>query len=87
MVDRLEYEPVVFPGKLHLYDMEHDRSYTISTGQGDSEILLVEGGTVYYRVADSIYGASIGETALGPPRLIAKSEILGDAPLAFIRHR
>jgi hypothetical protein len=85
MAARFAGETVVFPGRLHLYDMEHDRSYTISTEQGDSEVLLVEAGMVYYRVGDSLYKSSIGETALGSPQLLAKSEILGDAHWAFIK--
>jgi hypothetical protein len=86
MVEYLEDEFYAYPGRLHLYDMEHERSYTIPTGQADSEILLVEDGAVYYRVTSAIYRASIGEASLGTPQLVAKSAILGDAHWAFIRH-
>jgi len=41
----------VYPGKLHLYDVDTERTYTISTKQGDSEILLVDNNTVYYRAS------------------------------------
>ena len=87
MAERFNDAGVVFPGKLHLYDIENGRSYTISTQQGDSEVLLVEGGVVYYRVRDAIYRATIGEKELGPPQLVARSEILGDAHWAFIAHQ
>lgn len=86
IAERFKDEGVVFPGKLHLYDMAHERSYTITTNQGDSEILLVEDGVVYYRVNDAIYKCTISDAVLGPPQLVAKSEILGDAHWAFIRH-
>ena len=86
IAERFRQEGVVFPGRLHLYDVAHDRSYTITTNQGDSEILLVEDGIVYYRVNDAIYKCTIGDSALGPAQLLAKSEILGDAHWAFIRH-
>ena len=85
MTERFRGRRGIFPGRLHLYDMELGRSYTITTNQGDSEIILVENGVVYYRVGTSIYKASIGETGLGPPQLIAKSNMLGDAHWAFIR--
>lgn len=80
-----EEEDLVFPGRVHLFDREHDRSYVITTNQGDSEILLVSAGMVYYRVSGAIYRASVGETELGAPQLIAKSEILEDAHRAFFR--
>ena len=87
MVERFGEDSVVFPGTLHLYDVDRDRSYAIATNQGDSEILLVEDGMVYYRVNDAIYKCAIGEASLGPAQLVAKSEILGDAHWAFIRHQ
>src|SRR5205823_12061756 len=41
----------VFHGRLHLYDLDNGHTYTITTNQGDSEILLVDNSTVYYRAS------------------------------------
>ena len=77
---------VVFPGKLHLYDVNTERSYTISTNQGDSEILLVENSTVYYRASDRVYSVAIMDAVLGAPHLIATGDAIRDAHWAFLRH-
>ena len=44
-----------------LYNIRSRQSHRIRTGQGDSEILLVDGDVVYYRVNDTIYKAPIGQ--------------------------
>ena len=85
IADRLKDDAeVVFTGRLHLYDVGHDRSYTIATNQGDSEILLVENDVIYYRVGSAVYRTSIAGTELGPSQLLAQSDILRDAHWAFI---
>lgn len=74
----------VFPGRLHLFDIDTGKIRAIETKQGDSEILFVDGDTVYYRVNDRLYSASIGADEIGPPRQIAKDEIIRDAHYAFM---
>jgi hypothetical protein len=61
------------PGILYLFNTDTEKYIEWSTGQGDSEILLVQDETVYYRVFDKIYKAAIvdGEK-LGRPALLAK---------------
>jgi hypothetical protein len=59
-----------FPGELSLYNIRTDQKYAIETGQGDSEILLIDGETVYYRVNDSVYKARIGAAAINDPEKI-----------------
>jgi len=76
----------IFPGRLHLFDVDTDRSYSITTNQADSEILLVDGNTVYYRASDRLYSATITERGLSPSHLIAKDEAIRDAHWAFIKH-
>jgi hypothetical protein len=76
----------IFPGRLHLYNIETERTYTIVTNQGDSEILFVEKNLVYYRVSDRLYSAPISEKGIGSARLIAKGEIIRDSHWAFIKH-
>jgi hypothetical protein len=75
----------VYPGKLHVYDVDTERVFSITTNQGDSEILLIENSTVYYRVNDQIYAAPITERGLGRGRLLATDEAIRDAHWAFLK--
>jgi hypothetical protein len=77
---------VVYPGRIHLYDAATERVRDIVTNQGDSEVILVEGGTVYYRASDRLYSAVITEAGLGPARLLVAGEAIRDAHWAFFRH-
>lgn len=65
--DLYQRVPYRFPGSLHLYNIRSRQNYTIQTNQGDSEILLVDGNTAYYRVNDTLYQASIGQASVGTP--------------------
>lgn len=76
----------LYPGRLHLYNIETERLHTIVTNQGDSEILLVNNGIVYYRVSDRLYSASITEKGIGAAKLIATDDIIRDSHWAFIKH-
>ncbi len=77
---------VVYPGKLHIYDVETEKLYSISTNQGDSEVLLVENGLVYYRVLNQLYQAPIANDGIGPARLLATDDAILDAHWAFMKH-
>jgi hypothetical protein len=81
---RLENPVSVFPGRMHVYDVETTKTYTIETKQADSEVLLVENGTVYYRVNDRLYSVAITGVGLGTPRLLATSDVLRDTHWAFL---
>ncbi len=76
----------VLPGKLDLYDVAAEEMYHIATNQGDSEILLVDNGTVYYRVSDRLYSAAIGTDGLEPAKLLSTSESIRDVHWAFVKH-
>jgi hypothetical protein len=78
--------PVAFPGRLLLYDAETERSYTIATNQGDSEVVLVENNTVYYRASDRLYSVAIAASGPGAPHLIATADAIRDAHWAFVKH-
>jgi hypothetical protein len=56
-------------------------------GQGDSEILLVQDETVYYRVFDAIYKAAIIDgKSLGEPELLVKDgQIVPQIHWAFLK--
>ena len=86
MLARFHDSPFVFPGRLYLFDASTERTHTIITNQGDSEILLVENGAVYYRASDRLYRADLTDKGLSPGRLLATSEVIRDAHWAFIKH-
>jgi len=69
------YEGGYCPGILFLYNTETDKYIEWNTQQGDSEILLVEDETVYYRVFNAIYKAPIlnGEK-LGKSELLVRDD-------------
>jgi hypothetical protein len=74
-----------FTGRLNIYDVEKEVSYRIETDQADSEILLVEDGKVYYRIANRLYEGRIAEKEITGTKLLATSDLLYDAHWAWIR--
>jgi hypothetical protein len=78
--------PAIYPGRLHLFDVETDRVFTIDTKQGDSEILLVEDGIMYYRISDRLCSAHVTDKGIGGAHLLAKDEAIRDVHWAFIKH-
>jgi hypothetical protein len=72
-----------YPGTLLLYNVPTREQYTIHTGQGDSEILLVESNRVYYRAADRIYRARIGSRASSNIELLVKNPAVNDVHWMF----
>jgi hypothetical protein len=73
-----------FPGTIHLYDTRSKMKYTISTGQGDTEVLLIEGNVVYYRVNDSLFRARIGSAQIENVTQILKDDDVQLAHWAFL---
>ena len=71
-------------GILFLYNTETQQKYEIETNQGDSEILLVEDDTVYYRVYDEIYQAKIGMNKIETGTLLVKDDVVPDIHWAFL---
>ncbi len=55
-----------YTGKLYLYNIDTEQLFSISTKQGDSEILLVENETVYYRISHRLYSAPITSKGIAP---------------------
>jgi hypothetical protein len=76
--------PYYFPGELYLYNVRSRQKYTIQTGQGDSEILLVADDTVYYRVNDTLYKARIEQSVVGSPVKILTDDSVQLAHWAFL---
>lgn len=81
---RFEERKIFSPGKLFLYDTELKKKYFIDTQQGDSEILLVHDGQVYYRVYDEIRRADITENGIKSGVLLVKDGIVPDIHWAFL---
>jgi hypothetical protein len=75
----------VYPGRLHVYNIYTEKLFTITTNQGDSEILLIEDNTVYYRVSNRLYTAPITDSGIGAATLIATDEAIRDAHWAFTK--
>jgi hypothetical protein len=73
-----------YPGIIRLYDVRSGRKYRIDTGQGDSEVLLVDGNTIYYRVNDTLYRAEIGQSAIQNPSEIVRNPNIQFAHWAFL---
>jgi len=72
-----------FPGTLLLYNVATRKQYTIETGQGDCEILFVEGRAVYYRVNDRIFRGRIGEKTIEEAEMLVKKPEVADIHWAF----
>jgi hypothetical protein len=86
MAEAFETSHVLYPGRLHLYEISTEKLYTITTNQADSEVLFVEGKIVYYRASDRLYTAPIGDRSIGRATLVATDEVIRDAHWAFIKH-
>jgi len=82
---RLKDSRYVFPGRLHLFNVETGQLHTITTNQGDSEILLVESGSVYYRASDRLYKAQVTPNGITGARLLAQTDVIRDAHWAFTK--
>lgn len=80
---RFDYFGVYSPGILYLLNVQTRDYIEWNTGQGDSEILLVENNTVYYRVNDEIYEAAIIGKKLDTAKLLIKHEMVPDIHWAF----
>jgi hypothetical protein len=71
-------------GQLFLYNVETKKKITINTEQGDSEVLLIDGDILYYRVYDSIYQATIKNGKIENEQIILQDEYVPDIHWAFI---
>ncbi|MEO8130995.1 MAG: hypothetical protein ABJF23_24300 [Bryobacteraceae bacterium] len=72
------------PGTLILYNGVTTKRFTIETHQGDSEILLVDQETVYYRVNRAIWKAHIGASAIESASLVAADPAIRDVHWVFL---
>ncbi|HRR57322.1 MAG TPA: hypothetical protein P5057_10180 [Acidobacteriota bacterium] len=80
---QLSASGIYLPGIILLYNVEGERLIRYETGQGDSEVLLVEGDTVYYRVNRSIFRAHIGKEGLEKHTRLVEDDVVPDIHWAF----
>lgn len=76
---------MVYPGKFHIYDVETEKLFPLTTNQADSEILLVENGMVYYRVLNQLFEAPLSAKGIGAARLLATDDVILDVHWAFMK--
>jgi hypothetical protein len=72
-----------YGGVLFLIDPQSGRQFQIRTGEGDSEILLVQDNSVYYRVNAKLYKAQIQGSSIGAPELVVEADAITDVHWAF----
>ena len=84
-VERRERLPLVYPGRLHVHDVATGQSTVIVTNEEDSEVLLVDEETIYYRVNDTIHSSQRGVSGLLPGRILATDDRIRDAHWAFMK--
>lgn len=75
-----------YPGMLFLIDTATGRYYEIRTDQGDSEILLVNESSVYYRVNKRLLVGTIQAGLIGPPHLLVEDDAVPEVHWAFMGH-
>jgi len=73
-----------YPGKLVLFNAESGARIEVDTDEGDSEVLLISGSSVYYRVNDAVFRGEINKTELGKRTLLARDETIRDVHWAFL---
>jgi hypothetical protein len=73
-----------YPGVLFLIDTASGGYYQFRTDQGDSEILLVNGNSVYYRVNKRLLVSTIQGGSVGPPQVLAEDDAIADVHWAFV---
>ena len=75
-----------FPGSLFLYNAATHSQYKLETSEGDSEILLVTGTSVFYRVNDQLFSADADAGELRNRVLLATADVIRDVHWAFPGH-
>jgi hypothetical protein len=82
--DFFDGEDATFPGKLMVYNALSGATFQISTGQADSEVVLVSDDAVFYRVNDQLYRAAINGGELAPAVKVAEGKEVFQAHWAFL---
>ncbi len=75
--------PELLPGILKLVNLQGGRTIQIDTGQADSEILLVSGDTVLYRINNRILSGRIAGSKILNTTLLVEDENVPEIHWAF----
>lgn len=75
----------VYPGKLHIYDIETRKLFPLTTNEADGEVLLADLGFIYNRVLNQLFQSPLSDRGIGAPRLLATEDAILDAHWAFLR--
>ena len=73
-----------YPGELALYNLDSGVTLRISTGSGDSEVVLATDEAVFYRVDDELYRRNINGSSLGDAVKLAEGEEIVQVHWAFL---
>ena len=76
-----------YPGILYLINLDNGKQFEIRTNQGDSEILLVQDKTVYYRVNEDLFRVPIEYEGVGAAVKIASGVEIRESHWAFLSER
>jgi hypothetical protein len=72
------------PGLLFFHNVGTGKEFTIETKEGDCEVLLIDGGTLYYRVNRAIYKAALGPSGVEKTTQLVEDDVVRDIHWAFI---
>jgi hypothetical protein len=75
-----------FVGTIHLYDANSGKRYRLDTLQGDTEVLLINGATIYYRVNDTLFKAHIGPSNIENTQQMLRNDRVQLVHWAFLSH-
>jgi len=82
----IRYRGMYAPGILYFYNPSTDVYFELETGQADSEVVLIQGDKVLYRVYDELYETDlIDGTKLGKSKLLLKDDRVPDIHWAFYK--
>lgn len=82
--ERFDISEDYFPGDLVVLNGHTGQIFTIHTGEGDSEVVLVTDSAVYYRVNDALYEATISSGKLGNGVKVAEGPAIVQVHWAFL---
>jgi len=82
----IRYRGMYAPGILYFYNPATDVYFELETGQADSEVVLIQGDKVLYRIYDELYETDlIDGTKLGKSKLLLKDDRVPDIHWAFYK--
>ncbi len=85
LIDTDESYKFISKGNLYVFNMDNQNVIKWETGNGDSEILLIDNNTIYYRVTNKLFRVPIIEgKRLGEPTILIEDNRVGDIHWAFI---